>query len=85
MKRRLGWRQVSREELAGHLEHVEVTASEAVGEASLYRCQGKSGESVAVSLPSGAGLIIEMRREVAPVLDRRRRPDGQSDAGEADQ
>ncbi|MBK8523183.1 MAG: hypothetical protein IPL58_03090 [Betaproteobacteria bacterium] len=80
MKRRLGWRQVSRDELSGHLEHVEVTASEAVGEASLYRCQGKSGESVAISLPSGAGLIIELRREVAPVLERRR----QSEPGEED-
>jgi hypothetical protein len=80
VKRRLGWRQVSRDELSGHLEHVEVTASEAVGEASLYRCLGKSGESVAISLPSGAGLIIELRREVAPVLERRR----QSEPGEED-
>jgi hypothetical protein len=79
VKRRLGWRQVSRDELAGHLEHVEVTASEAIGEASLYRCRGESGESVAVALPSGAGLIIELQREVLPVLDRRRQsePGGQ--------
>jgi hypothetical protein len=84
MKRRLGWRQVSREELAGHLEHVEVTASEAVGDASLYRCEGQAVESVAVSLPNGTGLIIELRREVAPILDRRRQPDSPAAAGEKD-
>jgi hypothetical protein len=73
VKRRLGWRQVSRSELAEHLKSVQVTASEAVGEASLYRCQNAQGDSIAIALPGDSGLIISVRLEIPPVLERRRK------------
>mgnify|MGYP000992233368 CR=1 FL=1 len=73
MKRHLVWRQVSREELAAHLHSGEVIASEAVGEATLYRCAGKDGETVAIALPGEFGTIIEIELEVPPALERRRR------------
>lgn len=73
MKRRLGWQQVSREELAAHLQAVEITASETAGEANLYRCKDSDGDSIAIALPGDIGLIISVRLEIPPVLERRRK------------
>jgi hypothetical protein len=67
------WRSVSRADLAEHLKRVEVLDSEALGGASLYRCQGKEGESVAISLPGGeTGLINNVHFEIPASLKRRR-------------
>lgn len=73
MKRHLAWRLVSREELASHLHQTEVLDSEAIGEATLYRCASTSGETVAVSLPGDRGAIVEIQLKVTPALERRRR------------
>lgn len=72
MKRRLALRRVTREDLAQHLREVEVTAAEAIGEASVYHCRGKAGESVAVALPGESGLIVEIQA-ASPPPERRRR------------
>ena len=72
MKRELGWRTVSREELAQHLQDVEILSSEAIGETSAYRCRKDNGESIAVSLPNDMGLIIEVSLHLPKTLDRRR-------------
>ncbi len=67
------WQSISRAELAEHLKRVEVLDSEALGGASLYRCQGKDGESVAISLPGGeVGLIINVHFDIPASLKRRR-------------
>ncbi|MFC5300379.1 hypothetical protein [Azospira restricta] len=73
MKRQLGWRRVPRQDLARHLREVEIVASEAVGESSIYHCRSTSGESIAISLPGEVGLIVDIAVAVPPALDRRRR------------
>jgi hypothetical protein len=73
VKRHLVWRQVSRDELAAHLQTNAVLASEANGEATLYRCEDSNGETVAIALPGEHGVIIEIQLEVSPALERRRR------------
>ncbi len=72
MRRQLNWHRVSREMLAEHLQKVEVTRAEAVGDASLYRCQGPDGESVAIALPGDEGLIIYLSLAIPATLERRR-------------
>lgn len=74
MRRRLGWRHVSREALAAHLGRVDIVAAEALGDTSIYRCQGADGESIAISLGNGQGdgLIIEVSLEIPAALERRR-------------
>lgn len=79
MKRQLGWRRVARQDLARHLREAEILASEAIGETSIYRCRGKTGESVVISLPGETGLIIDIAAAIPPALERRRR----RDAGQA--
>ena len=73
MKRQLGWRRVPRQDLARHLREVEVIASEAVGESSVYHCRDKSGESIAIALPGDVGLIVDIALPMPPTLERRRR------------
>jgi hypothetical protein len=72
VKRRLGWRKVSRDELAAHLREVEILAAEAIDETSVYRCQGAGGGSIVVSLPGGNGLIVQSELALDPALERRR-------------
>lgn len=72
MKRRIAWRRISRDALAAHLRTVQIVASEAVGVATLYRCEGRDGDSIAVSLPDDEALIIDVQLDVSRVLDRRR-------------
>ncbi|MCK6405007.1 MAG: hypothetical protein L6Q60_03210 [Rhodocyclaceae bacterium] len=74
MKRRLGWRHVSRETLAEHLGRVDIIAAEAIGDTSIYRCLEAGEESIAVSLGNGQGdgLIIEVSLEIPAALERRR-------------
>lgn len=73
MKQRLGWQRVPRETLAQHLREVEILASEAVGETSIYHCRGKGGESMAIALPDGNGLLVTPTATAQPALERRRR------------
>ena len=73
MKHRLGWQRVPREALAQHLREVDVLASEAVGETSIYHCRGKDGESMAIALPGGNGLLVTLKAIASPALERRRR------------
>jgi len=73
MKRRLGWRRISREALADHLRQTDIEAAEAIGDSSVYRCRGADGDSIAIALPDGEGLLVEIAIELDPALDRRRR------------
>lgn len=73
MKRRLGWRRISREAFADHLRHAEIEVAEAIGDTSVYRCRSDDGNSIAIALPDGEGLIVEIAIELDPALDRRRR------------
>ena len=72
MKRGLDWQGVSRNELADHLESADVIRSQAVGDTSIYHCRHESGETVAIALPGGTGLIVGMAFAVSPVLERRK-------------
>lgn len=74
MKRHLAWRQVNRDELAAHLRQGDVLTSEAIGDATLYRCAGAGGETVAIALPGEQGAIIEIQLELPAALERRRKP-----------
>lgn len=76
MKRQLGWQRVPREAVAQHLREVEILGSEAVGEASVYHCRDKHGESMAISLPGDSGLIISLKGLSSPAVERRRRRRG---------
>lgn len=82
MKHRLGWRQASRNELAEHLRTARVLDSEAVGEASVYRCQGADGECVVIALPGDTGLIIDIQAAIPAALERRRGSDDSAPATE---
>lgn len=72
MKRRLGWRKASRDDLAAHLREVDILAAEAVDGASVYRCQSAGGDSIVISLPGGNGLIVQSELALDPALERRR-------------
>lgn len=78
MKRRLNWQKISRDELAAHLRTVEVIRSEAIGDANLYRCSGKEGETVAIALPGDVGLVIALQLDIPPALERRRMQPGEN-------
>ncbi len=84
MKRQLGLRRVTRDDLARHLREAEVLAAEAIGESSVYHCRAGAGESVAVSLPGGAGLIVELEVVRSPALERRRRKRAAAEAPPTD-
>ena len=71
MKSRLLHRHVDRQMLAEHLGEHLVIAAESLGEARLYRCRDGESESLAIALPDGSGLLVELSAP-APV-DRRRR------------
>jgi len=73
MKRQMSLRRVAREMLAQHLREVDILASEAVGEASVYHCRQGKSESMAISLPGDTGLIVELSSAAPPGLERRRR------------
>jgi len=76
MKRQMSLRRVAREMLAQHLREVDILASEAVGEASVYHCRQGKSESMAISLPGDTGLIVELNSPTSPGLERRRRRRG---------
>ena len=73
MKRGLDWKEISRSELAEHLQSARIIRSQAVGDTNLYHCIHSSGETIAVALPNGNGLLMGMARSVSPTLERRKR------------
>jgi len=72
VKRGLDWEEISRGELAEHLQSASLIRSQAIGETCLYHCRHASGDTIAVALPGGNGLIIGMARAVSPTLERRK-------------
>lgn len=68
----LEWREVSRQDLAAHLQGAEIVHSRALGSSSLYHCRNVDGDTIAVALPDGAGLVIGVVRPHNPALERRR-------------
>lgn len=72
MKTPLAWEPVSREALTAHLEAREVLGAQAVGETLLYRCQDGDGETLALALPGGQGLIIRALPPRLPEKERRK-------------
>ena len=75
MKRTLTWRPLDRQALTDHLGKAEVMTSEAFGNACAYRCRGEDGETIAIALPCGTGLLITAGLERPAVLERRRSGD----------
>jgi len=73
VKRGLDWKEISRNELAEHLQSARIIRSQAVGDTNLYHCIHGSGETIAVALPNGNGLLMGMARSVSPTLERRKR------------
>lgn len=73
MKRGLDWEEISRGELADHLQSAKVIRSQALGDTNIYQCKHAGSESIAVALPSGNGLIISVTKAVSPAQERRKR------------
>lgn len=72
MKRGLDWEEISRGELAEHLQTAKVIRAQALGDTSVYHCKHGSGETIVVALPGGSGLVIGMAKSVSPTLERRK-------------
>ena len=72
MKRRLDWEEISRSELAEHLQSAEVIRSQTVGETNLYHCRHAGGETIIMALPGGNGVRIGMAKYISPTLERRK-------------
>lgn len=70
MKEKLRYDVVEREALAVHLERQTVLSATAEGTLHLYHCQDARGESLAIALENGQGVIVRLERPLA--LDRRR-------------
>ncbi|TAH13090.1 MAG: hypothetical protein EAZ11_03755 [Curvibacter sp.] len=68
--KRLNWRAVPRGELAKLLEHARLEDSRAVGTTTVYHLTVDGEEQMAVSLPDGQAVIVEMNS--APPNKRRR-------------
>lgn len=72
MKRGLDWKEVGRSELAEHLQSGKIVRSRALDGTNLYYCRHGSGETIALALPNGKGLIIGVAKSVSPSLERRK-------------
>jgi hypothetical protein len=68
--KRLSWRAVPRGELAQLLEQASLDDSRAVGTTTVYHLTVDGEEKMAVSLPDGQAVIVEMNS--APLNQRRR-------------
>ena len=69
----LAWRAANRRELATLLTDARQVSSQAVGEATVYRLTGEQGELLAISLPGGQAVLVEVAP--SPAVKRRRRAD----------
>ncbi len=72
-QRALNWIAVDRATLAAHLQSARIDRSQALGDTSLYHCHGANGESIAIALPDGSGLIVGITAAASPFFERRRR------------
>ena len=72
VKRGLDWEEISRGELAEHLQSAKIVRSQALGDTSLYHCKHAGGETIALALPDGNALLIGMAKSVSPTLERRK-------------
>lgn len=70
MKHGLDWKAVNRQELAEHLQSADILRSQALGESNLYHCRHTDGESIAIALPDGNGLIVG--KTLPPTPERRK-------------
>jgi hypothetical protein len=84
VKRGLDWEEISRSELADHLQSAKVIRSQALGDTNIYQCKHAGSESIAVALPSGNGLIISFTKAVSPAQERRKRRNDEASAPAAD-
>ena len=73
-RRALEWTTVDRATLAEHLQAARIDRSQAVGATSLYHCRSAGGETVAIALPDGSGLIVGLTPPAAPRFERRKKP-----------
>lgn len=73
----IAWRAADRHELASLLTEANQVSAQAVGEATVYRLGGEHGEMLAVALPGGQAVVVEVA--APPAVKRRRRADGGSD------
>ncbi len=69
---KLAWRKIAHAKLAELLNGAEVEDSHAVGDSTVYHFSHEGQECVAISLPEGRAVLIEMGGAANP---RRRRID----------
>ena len=69
----LDWRTIDRRALANLLKDSAQVASQAVGEATVYRLDCNGRELLAISLPGGEAIVVE--RALPQQVKRRRRVD----------
>ena len=67
---KLAWRRLERRALADLLTRGALVDSNAVGTTTVYRLRADSGEVLALALPDGEALIVEL---AAPAPKKRRR------------
>lgn len=72
MKHALGWKVITRIELAEHLRSSGILRSQALGESSIYHCEHTDNESIAIALPDGSGLVITKSSLFSPATERRK-------------
>jgi len=69
---KLAWRPLDRRALADLLDIARAIDSSAVGATTVYRLETEHGEVLALALPDGEALVVEL---AAPTPKRRRRPE----------
>lgn len=72
-RRALEWTTIDRAALAEHLQAARIDRSQAVGTTNLYHCRSASGETIAIALPDGSGLIIGLTPTSTPKFERRKK------------
>ena len=66
------WQTITREALAEHLRTSRINDTQALPGATLYHCQHGPKDSLAISLESGACLLIEKPLVANPGRERRK-------------
>jgi hypothetical protein len=67
--KKLDWRRIDRDELAALLGAVQQLSSSAVGAATVYRIERDGRQQIAIALPDGEAMLVE----IAAASPRRRR------------
>ena len=78
---KLAWRRLERRALADLLTVSSLVESSAVGATTVYRLETDAGEVLALALPDGEALIVELP---APAPKKRRRNERFNQPGSAD-